>query len=259
MLRKLVKYDLKWVNKLMVIYFSIALILSILTRISSLFTESFIGNIIYLVLRGCVISCFVSIIINCIIRIWVRFKISLYKDESYLTHTLPVSKCTLYNSKIISLLISLIISVIVIIICTLIAFLNTDMINFLKDLFSNKDITFIVISIIITSILEFIYMANCGIVGILIGHKKNNNKVFKSVFIGIALYFIVQLIILGLIYAIGLINSDINEMFNNISNYSGDTANVKSLVVIVNSMYTLFIVLMYFIGRKIFKKGINVD
>ena len=259
MLRKLVKYDLKWVNKLMVIYFSIALILSILTRISSLFTESFIGNIIYLVLRGCIISCFVSIIINCIIRIWVRFKISLYKDESYLTHTLPVSKCTLYNSKIISLLISLIISVIVIIICTLIAFLNTDMINFLKDLFSNKDITFIVISIIITSILEFIYMANCGIVGILIGHKKNNNKVFKSVFIGIALYFIVQLIILGLIYAIGLINSDINEMFNNISNYSGDTANVKSLVVIVNSMYTLFIVLMYFIGRKIFKKGINVD
>ena len=39
------------------------------------------------------------------------------------------------------------------------------------------------------------------------------NKTLKSVFIGISLYFIMQLLILGIIYIIGFFNSDISLLF----------------------------------------------
>ena len=46
-----------------------------------------------------------NIIINTMMKCWVRFSHSLYKDESYLTHTLPVTKNELYDSKFIQALI----------------------------------------------------------------------------------------------------------------------------------------------------------
>ena len=43
-----------------------------------------------------------NIIINNVLRFWVRFRQTMYGDESYLTHTLPVEKNTLYASKMLS-------------------------------------------------------------------------------------------------------------------------------------------------------------
>lgn len=256
MLKKLIKYDLIWVNKFMLIFFSISLIVCLLTRIMSYFTSSFIGNILYLILRGCSISCFASLLINCIIRIWSRFNLNTYKDESYLTHTLPVSKKMLYDSKIISSIMSIVISLIVVLICFLIAFLDKSLIDQIRNIFNNM--TFIVVSIILTIILEMIYMLHCGIIGILLGHQGNNNRMVKSVFIGIGLYFIVQLILLGIIYGIGLLNGDINSLFTSSFNNNLDYA-VKLLFVIVNTIYIVLITGMYFGGKYLFKKGINVD
>ena len=175
MIKKLMKYDLIWINKFMLIYFSITGILTILTKLSELFNTSFVGNIIYLVLRGCLISAFASKLINCIIRIWVRFNNNLYKDESYLTHTLPVEKNTLYNSKIISFILSLLLSLIVIVICFIIVFLDNDLINIIKNITSTSDGIIIFIGIILIAILEFIYMMSCGLIGIILGNRTNNN------------------------------------------------------------------------------------
>ena len=48
MLKKLIKYDLLWVNKSMAIFFIISTILSILNRIISNFSNSYMGNILYI-------------------------------------------------------------------------------------------------------------------------------------------------------------------------------------------------------------------
>ena len=40
-----------------------------------------------------------NIILNNLMRLWARFKNNFYGDESYLTHTLPINKKTLYLSK----------------------------------------------------------------------------------------------------------------------------------------------------------------
>ena len=256
MLKKLIKYDLLWINKIMLIYFSISIIICILTRISSLNTSSSIGNIIYQILKGVSISCFASVLINSVIRVWVRFRNSIYKDESYLTHTLPISKNTLYNSKILSSIISVIISLLVIIISFIIAFLNKDIINTIKIIFNNN--SFIIIGMILTVILEIIYMSYCGIMGILLGNSSNNNKTLKSVFIGISLYFIMQLIILGIIYIIGFFNSDISLLFKEYTSTIMDSS-FKTLILIVDILYLIIITILYFIGKKIFNKGVNVE
>ena len=255
MLKKLCKYDLIWINKLMIIYFIISIIISLLARIMGYFNSSSIGNILYLILRGTSISSFATVIINSVIRIWVRFRNSLYKDESYLTHTLPITKNTLYDSKFLSALLSVFISIIVIIISFAIAFLNKDMINIIKIIFNNN--TFIIISSILTILLEVIYMTTSGILGIVIGYKSSNHKVLKSVFIGITLYFIMQLLILGIVYIVGLFNTPIGSLFNN--NYNVLDDSYKSLIIIVNIIYVVFISIMYFIGKKLFNKGVNVE
>lgn len=256
MLKKLIKYDLIWINKFMLIYYSITFIVCLITRISSFYTSSTIGNIIYLILRGVSISAFVSCLINSVIRIWARIEVNLYKDESYLIHTLPVSKNCLYNSKILSGIISILICSFVILLCFIIGFLNKDLILYFKNIFGNNEITLLIIGLIITTIFEFIYMLFCGIAGMFIGHRKNNNRILKSVFTGIILYFIVQGIIISIIYFIGMFDNSLNVLFNNdpITNISV----FKELLIIVNILYMIVIFILYSISKKIFKKGVNV-
>ena len=105
-----------------------------------------------------------------------------------------------------------------------------------------------------------IYMTYCGLIGIILGHKSNNNKMTKSVFIGIALYFLMQTIIFAVVFSIGLINKDISGLFNNtINNDINFESAVKLLEIIVNIVYFVFITGFYFIGKLVFKKGVNVE
>ncbi|MBR3660521.1 MAG: hypothetical protein IKN63_01270 [Bacilli bacterium] len=255
MLKKLIKYDLIWINKFMLIYYSITLIVCLFTRFLSLIDNNAFIHIIYLIMRGVSISAYVSCIINSVIRIWVRFRNNTYKDESYLTNTLPAPKTTLFNSKMLSGLISIIIALFVVIIGFIIAFLNQDLIDYIKLIFSNN--LFIFVSIIITACLEIIYMLGCGVLGILIGHRSNNNRVLKSVILGIILYFTIQTIIMLIIYLMGQFDNSLNVLFNN--SQIEDVDNIKKLIIISDFIYIVFISVIYLIGRKIFLKGINVE
>lgn len=259
MLKKLMNYDLKSINKYMFIYFIITFIVCIMTRTMSYFNDSFIENILYMILRSIVIACFSSCLVNSIMRIWVRFRNNTYKDESYLTHTLPVSKNTLYNTKVLSAIVSILITLIIVVLCFLIVFLDNTMIDNIKNIFSNKDTIFIFINLILIALLEMIYMVYSGIIGILLGHKSNNHRDIKSVFLGIVLYFTIQLVILGIVYVIGLLNTDISNLFSNTNNINQELPSVKLLTIMVNSVYLIFTITMYFIGKKLFNKGINVD
>ena len=205
MLGKLAKYDLVWIHKSISVFFIITLIMSTLTRVTSYFDTSFIGGVLYSLFKGATIGCLITLIVNCVIRIWVRFRLNFYKDESYLTHTLPVTKNTLYNSKMVSAIITLIISIIVVIISIAVAYLDTDMINKIKDIFNNNSVAFIFINLIIAFVLELLYMTLCGILGIIIGHKSNNGKLATSVVIAIILYFASQTLIFAITFGLSLL------------------------------------------------------
>ena len=94
MLKKLLKYDLQSINIVLIVFYGLSIFFSILTRIFLSIENSFIFNVIGQICNGTMIAMMFNIIINNLIRLWVRFKQNFYGDESYLTHTLPVEKKT---------------------------------------------------------------------------------------------------------------------------------------------------------------------
>ena len=127
MLRKLIKYDLLWINRTLIIFYILTFIFALLMRLGENLTDSVIGSLLRHILPGFVISAMASTLINAAIRVWVRFRQNCYKDEAYLTHTLPITRAQLFDSKVISSLISIVIAVAVVIAAFFIAFWNNDM------------------------------------------------------------------------------------------------------------------------------------
>ena len=126
MLIKLLKYDLKYMLKNMLIFYILSIFFAITTRILFSINQTVIVNIISQISVGCLFSLIANILINTMMRSWIRFRDSLYKDESYLTHTLPVTKNDIYNSKFLQTLIFFIISFIIIILSLFITYYTKD-------------------------------------------------------------------------------------------------------------------------------------
>ena len=259
MLKKLMKYDFLWMNRNMVVIFAITAILSILTRISSNFTGSVIGDLIFGILRGFTIAAFANTVINSAIRIWERFRQSFYKDEAYLTHTLPVSKNTLYDSKVLSGLCAIILALAVVIACFFIAFWNNDMYEYFRSVFKDGDMTFIVLGILVTAVLEVVYAVNVGMFSLTVGHRANNGRMIRSAVLGIVLYFTLQSLLLGIIYGIGVFDDSVKAMFGDATDVAISFSTYRTLIVVTDVLYLALTAGLYFCGKKLFSKGVNVE
>ena len=198
MLKKLLKYDLKWCYKPLLVFYLLAIFFSVIVRIVESFEQSLIILVIDKICCGVVIAMIINILINCFMRNWARFVKNIYKDESYLTHTLPVSKSKIFLSKILTAIITLITSFIVIIVCLAIATLNKDTWIILKESLEQSAIYFdssvfsLIFVMIITIFFEFLFMMMSGMLGIIIGYRLNNLKIVKSIVIGFAIYIILS-------------------------------------------------------------------
>jgi len=182
MLRKLLKYDLKWIYKVVAVFYVLTFLFSIIGRGLSLIENSALFFVLSKISYGAAIAMMVNCLINCLIRIWVRFIKNIYKDESYLTHTLPVDKKTIFASKILSAIISLFTSIVVIIANIFICYYSKENFEALKEILKLTAVTFdttvlnllLIVSVIF--FLEILSMALVGILGIILGHKFNKNK-----------------------------------------------------------------------------------
>ena len=262
MLKKLLKYDLKHIFKFLVIFYSLALFFGILTRIFLSIENSTLMNIIGQICSGAAISMMFSIIINNLMRLWVRFKNNLYGDESYLTHTLPLKKETLYQSKIITAFISMFVSILVILLTIFVAYYSKENFEFIKNLLSSVtdmfgNMTFIIIGILIILFLEFANILQCGFTGIILGHKVNQNKVGYSVLFGFIVYMVSQIFVLICLFITALFNKEIMNLFFTNEMISFDS--LKMILYIALIIYLIVVVIVYFVNVKLFKKGVNVD
>lgn len=262
MLGKLLKYDLKWCFKPLIVFYILAIIFSIITRMIESVDQTLILLIMDKICSGVVIAMLINILINCLMRNWVRFERNIYKDESYLTHTLPVSKNKIYLSKILTAIITLFISFIVIAICLAIVGLNDVTWYSLKlsleqsAIFLNSNPLSLIIVLIITIFFEFLFMILSGILGIIIGHRSNNMKIVKSILIGMGIYMGLSLFSLAIIYMAGILSPDIMSVFNNIVASSNA---IKSIMMIGIFVYAIYNLIIYFVGNALLNKGVNVD
>jgi hypothetical protein len=264
MLTKLLKYDLKYMIKNMSVFYILTIFFAITTRLLSLPEQSIILIILYKISVGCLIAMIANIVINVAMRSWVRFRDSLYKDESYLTHTLPVSKNDLYNSKFIQAIIFLLIGFVVIILGLFIAFYTKDTWNVIKAFMEtitsgvNMTIAFFLSMAIIVIFLELFNAIQCGFLGIILGHKRNNNKVANSVVFGFIVYLVSQTIILGLVFVYGLFDPTVMELFKT-GTINVDVNAFKVLAIVSSLLYLFIIIIMNVICKIALNKGVNVE
>ncbi len=205
----------------------------------------------------------VGSLINGILRLWVRFIKNSYKDESYLTHTLPVEKKTIYASKVISALVSIFLTSIAIIVCLFICYYSEANIQAVKAMLELAASTYnttvlnllLLVSIVIT--LQIIFIVIIGYVGIILGHKSNKGKIIKSIVISFAFYMATQMVSIILIYIFGLFNSNIMNLISTTNAINTET--IKVLMYGATGLYLVYIGFYYILGKKAFEKGINVD
>ena len=134
MLNKLLKYDLRYVYKILVVFYILTLIFALLTRLFSSIDNSVLFYILSKICSGVTISFIFNILINSIMRVWVRFTKNIYGDESYLTHTLPVEKKKIYLSKFLSSVVTMFTSVAVILVVLFIAYFSKENFDFIKGM-----------------------------------------------------------------------------------------------------------------------------
>ena len=264
MLSKLLKYDLKYMIKNMSIFYVLAIFFALTTRILFNMGQSIIINIIGQISVGCMFSMMFSILINTMMRSWVRFRDSLYKDESYLTHTLPVTKNELYNSQFIQTLIFFFIGFIVVLMSMFIAYYSKDNWLVLTDYIKtitielNMNALFFVIIFITLIFLEVFNAIQCGFYGIILGHKKNNGKLGYSILFGFIIYLLAQTIVLALVFVYGLFDSSVMELFKT-ATVSIDVQAFKVLAIVASLLYLVIIFIMSILCKKELNKGVNIE
>ena len=264
MLNKLLKYDLKYMIKNMTVFYVLAIFFAITTRILFNLEQSIIINIIGQISVGCMFSMIFSILINTMMRSWVRFRDLLYKDESYLTHTLPVTKNELYNSQFIQTLIFFFIGFIVVLISLFIAYYSKDnwliLTDYIKTITTGLNIktSFFVFLFITLIFLEVFNAIQCGFYGMILGHKKNNGKLGYSILFGFIIYLIAQTLVLALVFGYGLFDTSVMELFKT-SATSIDVQAFKVLAIVASLLYLVIIFIMSILCKKELNKGVNVE
>ncbi len=265
MLKNLIKYDLRFIiSKALIIYYIVALSIGLMTRIFFLWDQYLIFDIIAKICSGATISTTISILINNVIRCWVRLRQNFYADESYLTHTLPIKKSTHYASKFLSALVSLLVSFTVVLITLLVAYYSKENFEIFKSvMFPVAEMlggTYWGILLLLCAVLlvELMNMVQSGFLGTLIGHRFNSGKIGFSVLFGFVVYGVSQGIALFLTFLFALcFDGGILQMFT--QNTITDFTTFKTVMCVALAVYILILAVGYFISIHTLKKGVNVD
>lgn len=244
-------------------FYILALIFSVISRVLGDIENSVIYSIIASFTNGIAVAMMVSSLINCIMRLWARFVKNFYRDESYLTHTLPVNKKTLYASKFISSFITIFTTVLVILVCLFICYYSEANMETLKSMLelaaSTYNTTVLNLSLLISIIffMQAMFIVLIGYVGVIIGHKFSQNKIVMSIVIGFGFYTVTQIVSLLCIYLFGVFNPEIMNLINTTEMVNVDI--IKSMMYAAIGLYAIYVIFYYLLGQKQFEKGVNVS
>lgn len=261
MLRKLVKYELKATLRLLIPLYLILLIISIINRI--VFSmNGYDGqfNIIGQFFMVTYITSIFGVTITTLIYMVVRFYRNLLTDEGYLMFTLPAKTHELITSKLLVTLLWTIISIAAVLVSTFIVFATPDSINFTLEGIRggigafNREVggswVLVLVEFILTILLGIVAKILMVYASIAIGQLFSKHKIIGSFVAYIAIYTIIQFLMMILIIPIGLFMSNkpieawiLPQLFFPIT----------LVILAVGSVG------FYFVTNYIFKRKLNLD
>lgn len=261
MIGKLVKKDLKDITKILVYIYVITLVLAVITRLINIGKDIQFLRIVGAVFTGCTYSGIASILINTFVHILRVFISSFYKDESYLTHTLPVKKKTLLLSKYLASFVAILMSFIVCLVSALIMLLSKEFIDTIKNLLMatlsgfSLPIWLMILVFALIILFEICCLVSISFTAVIKGNQYNKKRVGKGL-MWFAVYYlattIISLVVIGIVFAIG---GNLDAL---LSTNMSETAFITTLIVAL-ILYFVYSIVFYFISLKEFNKGVNVD
>ncbi len=261
MLGKLLKKDLNRNMRWLWILFVATIAVATITRVCKELGE----NIVLFKVLGIVFdSVFYALVVNVILQPFLRnflnFTKSLYGDESYLTHTLPVTKNQIINSKFLTALIEIGLGFVVMVVSLLIMFFTPTMFDSLAFILSfviigEFSIGWLVSLFVALVVVEFLMFIAIIFYSIVLAYRAKENRVLKTFLITTALSF-AAISVLFVFMVIVLAANGIQLTGATLTLTSSALMSVLWTGVVV---YTILIVVFYVLSLKAFRKGVNVD
>ena len=261
MIIRLFKKDVKDITKVTKYMCLVSLFFACLTRLCKLADHIQIFNILVLIFSNTTYALLINVFINATLGILRIFIISFYKDPSYLTHTLPVTKTELLTSKYLASFSVIISSILVAVLSLFVIFVSKDLFSTLKTFFSASipgfsiSVALFGILLVLLIILQLFSYNAMAFTAIIKGNQSNRKKAGKSV-IWFAIFYFVSMIFVFLCAIIALsIGGKVGELFGEVISGNALLTIVISTLIANAILTTLFI----FISLKEFNKGVNVD
>ena len=261
MLKYLMKYDLKKMLKLLIWFYALSIVLAGITRIFNIWDDILIIKIIGIVCSSLTYTAIANTLVNTFVHILMRFSTSFYKDHSYLTHTLPVTKDDLILSKFLCGLLVVFASIFVCFLSLFILFFSPEFMELIKTYldalvvgFNMSSGTFVFLMIVIL-FAQICVMMSCAFLAMVKGYSYNHKRGVKGFLWFLVYYLSCSIITLLTAIVVSACTGNLDALFNN------QMSNEALLIVIIVGLicYCVFAVAYYFLCRKEFKKGVNVD
>lgn len=266
MLGKLLKYDLRYIYKVLGAYYLISISsVALGALLSKIEHPPYIIDFIEGFLTNAGFGLSIGLMITAFTRTWMRFRQSLYGDESYLTHTLPVSRLQLFTSKFICAIIVLLLSLAVAALVLLLyvsSFSNFDIGAFFADLsVTIADTSFTLFCLIIILgllvIVQSIFIIMCGFSGIIIGRRFNTAPGPISSITGLGCYLIAGGLLIGIIYLFSTFDPELAAVFTH-----GHQPNLPTIINcawICIATYTIATATLFVVNVNLLNRGVNVE
>ncbi len=253
MFLKVFKYDFISVFKKYIPILIVIAGLSIVVRLMNLIpTENhYLLEIVIVLLNVLFVFSFVIHFVYTMVIVVLRYAKSLFKDQGYLTHTLPVGKHKLLLSQLLVAIVMVLIAILVTTLCVFIAYFKPNWIQGMKDfinlIFGEIEWTPDLVAAVVLSIVSYIVSSLQSILiiylGIALGHIHAKNKSLMSVVYCIAIN-----------YALGLVLGGINIVFT-IALFT----DYNALLITSISESVVLSVAAYFVTIFIMERHLNLE
>ena len=239
MLGKLMKYDLLKYKYYAYPYLLVPLF-AVLTRITNAVPDKSVAMVIIdKFVSGATMGLTIGVGVNLIIRSFVNFDLSLYGDESYLTHTLPVRRADLYTAKGLSAIAVIVVS----------AIISSCGFCIVTDIHLTERKVPVLTLLMLT---EIICITLTVYLGIILGNRKNTHKKVFSILYSVAVYIAEQaLVFVYLLVKFGKVFFTVND--------DQIPQQLFSSVYVMIVVYCVYCIMLFFLGRRALEKGVNVD
>ena len=261
MIRHLIANDFRKMINILIYIYPFSIFFSLIARLCTLWDPSTLQYLIKNIFISLTFTAIVTILVNTFIQILRVFINNFYKDESYLTHTLPVTKNQLILSKYIASLLVIVISVAVSVLTLIIVLNGTGLMDLLYSAMqSNITAMDMPISSFFAIVSILLFLQICAIIcfaftAIIKGNMYDEKKRLKSLFWFVLYYFSAMLLVFLVVFVIFALQGNTAALFSQ----TIFQQSMVSIFVIAIVLYAIYAATFFLISKKLWSKGVNVD